>query len=148
MTPEKTITIALDGTGGDKVDGKSIASAVRFAVVLCPNLKVLVFGDQDLKVALDREKIDSKAYEFISAPECIPQDEDPRSVLESYKNASMRKAIEAVRDHKADVIVSSGGTGPLVTLSRHILGVMDNMRPALCARIPAGPNKYSLMLDL
>ena len=58
MTPEKTITIALDGTGGDKVDGKSIASAVRFAVVLCPNLKVLVFGDQDLKVALEREKID------------------------------------------------------------------------------------------
>ena len=38
---------------------------MRFAVVLCPNLKVLVFGDQDLKVALEREKIDSKAYEFI-----------------------------------------------------------------------------------
>lgn len=49
----------------------------------------------------------------------------------------MRKAIEAVRDRKADVVVSSGGTGPLVALSRHILGTVENMRPALCARIPA-----------
>ena len=100
MTPEKTITIALDGTGGDKVDGKSIASAVRFAVVLCPNLKVLVFGDQDLKVALEREKIHSKAYEFISAPECIPQDEDPRSVLVNYKNSYFLKKNMGVRDKK------------------------------------------------
>ncbi|NLK84376.1 MAG: hypothetical protein GX278_00200 [Aeromonadales bacterium] len=148
MKNEKTITVALDGTGGDNVDARSVASAVRFACVLNPSLKVLVFGNQSLKLALAAEKFDQNSYEFISASECIPQDEEPRKVLEGYKNSAMRKAIEAVRDNKADVIVSSGGTGPLVALSRHILGVIEGQRPALCARIPAGANKFSFMVDL
>ena len=148
MQDQNLVTVALDGTGGDNVDARSVASAVRFALVLNPSLRVLVYGGQKLKQALSQEKIDAKRYEFFSAPECIPQDEDPRKVLEGYYNSAMRKAIEAVRDKKADVVVSSGGTGPLVALSRHILGTVENMRPALCARIPAGPEKYSLMLDL
>lgn len=148
MKSQRTITVALDGTGGDKVDAKSIASSVRFAIVLFPALKVLVFGNQDLKLALAAEKIDPNAYEFIPAQETIPQDEDPRAVLEGYKNSAMRKAIEALKAQKADVVVSSGGTGPLVSLSRHLLGVIDGLRPALCAKIPAGPNKFSFMLDL
>lgn len=148
MQDQNLVTVALDGTGGDKVDARSVASAVRFALVLNPSLRVLVYGGQKLKQALSQEKIDAKRYDFFSAPECIPQDEDPRKVLEGYYNSAMRKAIEAVRDKKADVVVSSGGTGPLVALSRHILGTVENMRPALCARIPAGPEKYSLMLDL
>lgn len=92
--------------------------------------------------------MDKDRYEFYSAPECIAQDEDPRKVLEGYRNSAMRKAIEAVADGKASVAISSGGTGPLVVLSRHILGVLPNMRPALCARIPGGKDKFSFMLDL
>lgn len=148
MNNETNITVALDGTGGDNVDAKTVASAVRFALVLYPNIKIKVFGNQKLKVALTLEKMDTSRYEFIDAPECIPQDEDPRAVLEGYRTSAMRKAIEAVKNHEADVVVSSGGTGPLVSLSRHILGVMNGLRPALCARIPAGPGKYSLMVDL
>jgi glycerol-3-phosphate acyltransferase PlsX len=145
---DKHITLALDGTGGDNANAKSMAAAVRFAIVLHPDLKILVFGSQKLKDALDREKMDKDRYEFYSAPECIAQDEDPRKVLEGYRNSAMRKAIEAVADGKASVAISSGGTGPLVVLSRHILGVLPNMRPALCARIPGGKDKFSFMLDL
>lgn len=145
---QKTVTVALDGTGGDNVDPKSVASAVRFALILNPNLKVLVFGGQQLRQALIHEKIDAKRYSFISAPECVPQDEEPRKVLEGYYGSAMRKAIEAVKEGQADVAVSSGGTGPLVAMSRHILGCIEHIRPALCARLPAGPNKFCLMIDL
>ncbi len=148
MKNENTVTIALDGTGGDNLDVKSIASSVRFALVFCPNLRIKVYGTQQLNSALAAEKIDSKRYEFYEAPECIPQDESPRAVLEGYRVSAMRKAIEAVKNGEADLVVSSGGTGPLVTLARHILGSIEGLRPALCAKIPAGPNKYSLMLDL
>ncbi|SFS51192.1 phosphate:acyl-[acyl carrier protein] acyltransferase [Succinivibrio dextrinosolvens] len=148
MNSETKITVALDGTGGDNVDAKTVASAVRFALVLYPNIRIKVYGSQKLKVALAFEKIDSSRYEFIDAPECIPQDEDPRAVLEGYRTSAMRRVIEAVKDKEADVAVSSGGTGPLVSLSRHILGTIGGLRPALCAKIPAGPAKYSLMLDL
>ena len=148
MKDDSNITVALDGTGGDNVDAKTVASAVRFALVLYPNIKVKVFGSQKLKVALALEKMESSRYEFIDAPECIPQDEDPRSVISGYRTSAMRLAIEAVKNKEADVAVSSGGTGPLVSLSRHILGTIGNIRPALCAKIPAGPSKYSLMVDL
>ncbi len=142
------IVVALDGTGGDNVDEHTVASAVRFATVMCQNLKVLCFGTQKLSRALVAEKIDPKRYEFIDAPECIPQDEDPRRVLEGYTTSSMRQAILAVREQRAQVVVSSGGTGPFVSLSRHLLGTIGGLRPALCARVPAGVDKYSLMLDL
>ncbi|MGN1281118.1 MAG: phosphate acyltransferase [Succinivibrio sp.] len=148
MQNQKTVTVALDGTGGDNVDPKSVASAVRFALILNPDLRVEVFGNQKLKQALVQEKVDAKRYSFTHAPECVPQDEDPRKVLEGYYGSAMRKAIEAVRDGVADVAVSSGGTGPLVSMSRHILGCMDHIRPALCARLPSGPEKFCLMIDL
>lgn len=145
---DKHITLALDGTGGDNANAGAIASAVRFATVLNPDLNILVFGSQKLKEALSKEKMDHSRCQFVSAPESIPQDEDPRKVLEGYRNSAMRKAIEAVECGKADAAISSGGTGPLVALSRHILGVFKDMRPALCARIPGGKDKFSLMLDL
>ena len=65
---DKHITLALDGTGGDNANAKSMAAAVRFAIVLHPDLKILVFGSQKLKDALDREKMDKDRYEFYSAP--------------------------------------------------------------------------------
>ena len=148
MDSKQTVTVALDATGGDLVNPLSVAKAIRFALVLNPDLRIKVYGSQKINVALASEKIDAKRYDFILAPESIPQDEEPRKVIESYSQCAMRKVIEAVSNHEADVAVSSGGTGPLVTLSRHILGVLDNLRPALCAKIPSGPGKYALMLDL
>ena len=51
MNNDTNITVALDGTGGDNVDAKTVASAVRFALVLYPNIKIKVYGSQKLKVA-------------------------------------------------------------------------------------------------
>ncbi|MGN0903004.1 MAG: phosphate acyltransferase [Succinivibrio sp.] len=145
---ERIFNIALDGTGGDRIDPMAIARAVRFATLINQKLKVTVFGTADLERALLSEKLPKGSYEFIEANELIPQDEDPRKVLTAYKNSAMRMAVEYVKAGKAHAVVSSGGTGPLVCLSRHILGVVDGLRPALCAKIPAGPDSYSLMLDL
>lgn len=148
MRTDNYITVALDGTGGDNVDPQSVASAVRFATVFEPKLKVIVYGDKKLQTALESQKISPDRYQFEYAPVVIAQDEEPRKVISGFLNSAMRLAIEAVKDKKASVAVSSGGTGPLVCLSRHILGVIDSVRPALCAKIPAGPGRYSLMLDL
>jgi phosphate acyltransferase len=51
---QNLVTVALDGTGGDNVDARSVASAVRFALVLNPSLRVLVYGGQKLKQALSQ----------------------------------------------------------------------------------------------
>lgn len=64
MQDQNLVTVALDGTGGDNVDARSVACAVRFALVLNPSLRVLVYGGQKLKQALSQEKIDAKRYDF------------------------------------------------------------------------------------
>lgn len=143
-----SITIALDGTGGDNRSTKNVVGAVRFALAMNPLIHLIVFGSTELQQDLARSGINQKSYTFRLAPQSIPQDESPRRVLSGYRHAAMRQAILSVKNGEADAVVSGGGTGPLVALSRHILGTIGSMRPALAAKIPAGVGRFSIMLDL
>lgn len=67
MQDQNLVTVALDGTGGDNVDARSVASAVRFALVLNPSLRLLVYGGQKLKQALSQEKSTLSVMSFFSA---------------------------------------------------------------------------------
>lgn len=143
------ITVALDGTGGDCACLNGFAKAVEFALTLYPHMKIIVFGPNTLQDSLSKIRCDQDRVSFVEAPMSIPQDEDPRAVLVGFKQSAMRLCLEAVKQGKADAMVSAGGTGPLVVLSRHILGTFVNIHPALCSRLPAGGNKrYALMLDM
>lgn len=145
---KKNVIVAVDGTGGDNDSTRNIVGAALFALTLYPHLKLIIFGSEKLEDGLKKARLPDGRWEFRLAPLTIPQDETPRKVLEGYSNAAMRQAIECVKNQEADAMVSSGGTGPLVTLSRHILGTAGKIRPALCAKMPSGPGRFSLMLDL
>lgn len=145
---KKNITIALDGTGGDRKSTQSIVRALNFAFIMYPAMKVIVYGPEQLHDDLLRRNVEPERFEFRAAPQGIPQDEEPRWVLTGYRHAAMRQALESVKEGESDGMVSSGGTGPLVVLARHILGCPGHLRPALCARMPCGPGRFSLMLDL
>lgn len=168
--------VALDGTGGDHRDTRAVVDAVRFAMAMYPQLDLIIFGSAQLEKDLIKAGIKKERYEFCLAQQAIPQDEPPRSVLKNYQHAAMVQALECVRTGRADSMISSGGTGPLVTLARHILGVQTlgpkrtalkarvagelgytaaeahaafgAVRPCFAARIPVGPNRFALMLDL
>lgn len=144
---QQEITVAVDGTGGDRGTA-NIVNAVRFALALYPKLKLIVFGPSNLEEDLARGRLDMKRVQFVNAAQCIPQDAPVKDVLERYSRSSMRLAVQAVKDGEAQAVVSAGGTGPLVILSRHILGEVSSLRPALCARMPSGPGRFTLMLDL
>lgn len=143
----KEVIVAVDGSGGDR-GMMHIAGAVNFAQTMYPNFKALVFGPAVLHDELKRSRIDWNRCEFVETYQVIPQDSQVNDVLERYTRSSMYQAVLALQEGRAQSMVSAGGTGPLVVLSRHLLGTMDNLRPALCARMPAGPGRYSLMLDL
>ncbi len=144
----KNVTVALDGNGGDRDALSGIARAVRFAMTLYPDMRLIAFGARQLEEDLARAQVLGPRCEYRFAPLQIPQDEPPRNVLCGYSQSSMRKAIQCVKDGEAQAVISAGGTGPLVVLSRHILGTIGRMRPALCAKIPSGSGRFSLMLDL
>ena len=165
-TAERTV-VALDGTGGDNKDTRPVVDAVRFAKAMYPGLYLIIFGSTQLKNDLQKAQVDPSFYEFRLAQQVIPQDEEPRSVIKNYSNSAMVKAIECVKNKEADSMISSGGSGPLVALARHILGLqklsdtrikfknrhgmvsrLGQVRPCFAARIPIGPNRFALMMDL
>ena len=129
--------VALDGTGGDHRDTRAVVDAVRFAMAMYPQLDLIIFGSSQLEQDLLKAGIKKERYEFRLAQQTIPQDEPPRLVLKNYQHAAMVQALACVRDGEADSMISSGGTGPLVTLARHMLGVqhLGPKRTALKARI-------------
>lgn len=129
--------VALDGTGGDHRDTRAVVDAVRFAMAMYPQLDLIIFGSSQLEQDLLKAGIKKERYEFRLAQQTIPQDESPRMVLKNYQHAAMVQALACVRDGEADSMISSGGTGPLVTLARHMLGVqhLGPKRTALKARI-------------
>lgn len=161
------ICVALDGTGGDSRDTLPITDAIRFALAIYPNLRLLVYGAPQLENDILKAGIDSSRYEFHAAQQTIPQDASPLTVLKRYPHAAMLQAMLAVKEGRAASMISSGGTGPLVTLARHILGVQHfsektaafkqklgfaprggSVRPCFAAKIPTGPERFALMLDL
>ena len=147
MLKKEDIIVAVDGCGGDH-GSRHIVSAVTFAQTLYPHMHQIIFGPASLADELRSERVDPKRCEFRLAPQIIPQDAPVTDVLERWQKSSMRLALQCVKDGEAQAMVSAGGTGPLVVLARHLLGTLGNLRPALAARIPAGPGRYSLMLDL
>ncbi len=145
--PSDNITVAVDGTGGDE-GACTVAGALKLALQRYPALKFLIFGPKSLHDDVIKAGVDSKHYEFIRADITIPQDEEPKKVLKLRQGSAMAMALKAVKEGRAQAVVSGGGTGPLVTLARHILGTIGHLHPALCARMPKGEGEIFLMLDL
>lgn len=160
-------TVAVDATGGDSRDTVAVVDAVRFAFAMYPKMQLIIFGSSQLQTDLIKANLDVKRYEFRLAQQSIPQDEPPRSVLKNFPNSAMYKALECLKAGEAHAMLSAGGTGPLVALARHILGVQSfgkervsfktkngmarldgKVRPCFAGRIPVGPERFSIMLDL
>lgn len=146
------VTLAIDGNGGDEIISK-LPKALALAAKDKKDLHYLIFADKKLQAQLQLCGLKSSAYTFVATPLNIPQDENVLKVLRLYQDSSLYKAIRTVQQKKAQAVISSGGTGPLVCLARHLLGCMKlksghQLRPALIAKLPSATHPCTLMLDL
>ncbi len=75
-------------------------------------------------------------------------DERPAQVLRGKPDASMRVALELVRQRQAHACVSAGNTGALMALSRYVLKTLPGIdRPAMVSAIPT-ERGHCHLLDL
>lgn len=132
----KPLTVALDGMGGDKAPDSVVRGAAKIATKL-DHINFLIFGDeQHINQHIKKHQILYNRITVIHSDEIISDDEKPSAALRR-KGTSMRLAIEAVRDGKADCIVSSGNTGALMALSMFIITRMPGIeRPAIACFCP------------
>ncbi len=144
----RQIILALDAMGGDNAPGIVLKGA-NIARERYPDAHFIFYGHKDqIGAILAKMPKLREVSEIVHTEEFIPGDMRPSLALRQSKRSSMRLAIEALHEKKANAVVSAGNTGALMALSKIILGTMKGVdRPAIAGYLPTERGE-TVMLDL
>lgn len=141
-------TIALDAMGGDFGPDVIVPGAAQ-ALKKIPGTKFIFFGDEK-KIApvLDGQPALKAVSSIVHTDKKISSADSISAAIRASKDSSMRLAIEAVKDGRANSVVSAGNTGALMALSKMILKTLPGIdRPAIASVMPNATGS-SVVLDL
>jgi phosphate acyltransferase len=143
-----SITIALDAMGGDRAPAMVLRGA-NIALDRHPAIHFLLFGDEpQIAPLLAKLPRLAKASTLYHTSEAILADAKPSIALRTGRRSSMRLAIDAVADGRADGIVSAGNTGALMAMAKFALKTLPGIdRPAIATMFPTRRGE-SVLLDL
>jgi phosphate acyltransferase len=129
------IRVAVDALGGDRAPEEVVAGA---AAAASAEIRPIVFGPVDLE---------THGLPLVETSESITMDDHPVESVRSKTDSSLVRAVRAVADGDADVVVSAGNTGAMLAASLlHLRRLPGVHRPAIGAVIPTkrGP---SVLID-
>jgi len=108
--------------------------------------EALLVGDQSvIKTELSRAGLSDSRVQIVHASEVLTMEDKPLEGIRKKKDSSMVRAIELVRNGKADAVISPGNTGALVAGSMK-LGRLDGVeRPAIACRMPSRTGDFVLL---
>ena len=143
-----TVTIALDAMGGDRAP-EIVIQGADIALERHPNAQFLIFGaESQIIPLLARLPHVAKVATLHHTSEKVQNDDKPSQALRAGRGTSMRLAIDAVADGRADGVVSAGNTGALMALAKFALKTLPGIdRPAIATFFPTMRGE-SVMLDL
>ncbi len=142
------VTIALDAMGGDRAPAMVLRGA-EIALLRHPEANFLIFGNEgQIAPLLARLPRLAKAASIHHTAEVVADDAKPSLALRTARRSSMRLAIDAVADGRADGVVSAGNTGALMAIAKFVLKTLPGIdRPAIATMFPTRGGE-SVMLDL
>ena len=140
--------ILIDGFGGDHAPDEVIQGAAD--AVREYGVEVTLVGDE--RILRERMKVlgvEPRGLSIHHAPEVVPMEAEPASVLKQYPESSLVKGLELLRDGGGDVFVSAGSTGALMVAATLIVKRMKGVaRAAIATPIPTNaPAGMTLLLD-
>ena len=114
-----------------------------------PGLRFMLFGDEvRLRPLVARQAGLAEAVELCHAEQVIDDTDKPSQALRRGRQSSMRLAIDAVDQGRADAVVSAGNTGALMAMAKVVLRMQEGIaRPAMITFFPTLSGR-SAMLDL
>jgi glycerol-3-phosphate acyltransferase PlsX len=142
------ITIALDVMGGDQAPQMVLQGAER-ALVRYPDVQFMLFGDESKITPLLAKMPKLTRHSTIHhTDELVTSEAKPSVALRTGRRSSMRLAIDAVAEGKAECVVSAGNTGALMAMAKFSLKMLPGIdRPAIASFFPTLRGE-SVMLDL
>lgn len=140
--------IAVDAFGSDRAPLPEIEGAV-YAVNERYCSKVYLVGKADvLNKELERFFFPKGSIEVVNAEQRIDQAEKPILELRKKKDSSLLRAVDLVKTHEADALVSAGSTGAVMASALLHFGRIPGVdRPALAISLPS-ITEPSILLDV
>ncbi|MDI5952723.1 phosphate acyltransferase PlsX [Streptococcus equi subsp. zooepidemicus] len=137
--------IAIDAMGGDHAP-KAIVEGVNQAIEVFSDIEIQLYGDQS---RIESYLVKSDRVSIVHTDEKINSDDEPAKAIRRKKNASMVLAARAVKDGRADAVLSAGNTGALLAAGLFIIGRIKGVdRPGLLSTLPTVDGSGFDMLDL
>lgn len=138
--------IAFDVMGGDLGPSENIKGVIEALKII--ESSIILVGDENIiKSELENKEYDKSRIEILNASDKIDSDEEPVRAIRRKKESSMVKALELVKEKKAEGIISSGNTGALLAGGLFKIGRIKGIdRPALAPIIPT-PIRPSVLID-
>ncbi len=140
------IRVAIDAMGGDFgpypiIEGTILALRER------KDFQAILVGEKAKLLSLISKRYTDR-IEIVQADDVIGMDEAATEALRR-KESSIYKAIELVRQGKADGVVSAGHSGATMSLATLRIGRLKNVsRPAIATLMPTYKHKKTLVLDV
>ncbi|HIE34654.1 MAG TPA: phosphate acyltransferase PlsX [Campylobacterales bacterium] len=139
------VRIAIDAMGGDFgpypiIEGTILALKEK-------KFKAILVGDKKKILSLVPD-IFKDNIEIIESNDVIKMSDAATDSLKR-KESSIYKAVNLVREKRADAVVSAGHSGATMSLATIRIGRLKNVnRPAIATLMPTSKNKKSLVLDV
>jgi len=139
--------IAVDVMGGDHGCAVVVGGAKLALEANAHIAKLYLVGNRvEILAALGSEPPPGGRIEVIHASETLTMDDKPLVGLRKKKDCSIARAVELVKDGRAEGVVSPGNTGGMVTASTIKLRTLEGVeRPAIVAVMPAPDNDFVLV---
>ncbi|HEX9647443.1 MAG TPA: phosphate acyltransferase PlsX [Alphaproteobacteria bacterium] len=134
----KPITIAIDAMGGDNAPD-AIIRGVHLAARRRLETRFIVVGDRARIEPLLRRyrRILGERATIEHTAEVVAAEDKPSVALRRGRKTSMRLAIDAVADGRAQAVISAGNTGALMAMAKVVLRTLPGIdRPAIAGVVP------------
>ncbi len=139
------IRVAIDAMGGDLGPEPIIEGLIQALDEI--NFKAILVGNKDEILSyLPQFYLDS--IEILDCNDVISMSDAATDALRR-KDSSIFKAVELVREKRADAVVSAGHSGATMTLATLRIGRLPNVnKPPLATLMPNVNGSKSLLLDV
>lgn len=139
--------IALDVMGGDHAPQNPIGG-VKLALDSLPALtKLFLVGVPEVvESELKRQGVASPKIEIVPASQVVDMSDSGLDAVRKKKDSSIARAVDLVKDGKADAVVSAGHTGAAVTASLIKMRTLRHIeRPAIASIMPSLTKQWILI---
>ncbi len=138
--------VAVDGMGGDFAPAAVVEGCIQ--AIKEYNVNIIITGKEDLiKSELSKYQYPEDRISIVNTSEVISTNEPPVMAIRKKKDSSLVKALELVKEGKADAVISAGSTGALMTGATLIVGRIKGIDRVALAPIMPGKNAAFMVVD-